>query len=132
MADNIRIVKVGGKAAPPPSVAPKPSAPKHKKSMKTYPRGVLRRGGKTERVKIDAVRDPAKPPPSRKSTLRILTKAGAEKRRERIRETIRHMPNDKIKHKLKAAGIPVSDKAPEELKKEILASGMEAGMISVD
>lgn len=131
MADNIRIVKVGRKAASTPPSS-KPTAPKHKKSMKTYPRGILRRGGKTERVKIDAVRDPAKPPPSRKSTLRILTKVGAEKRGERIRKTIRHMPNDKIKHKLKVAGIPVSDKAPEELKKEILASGMEAGMISLD
>jgi len=128
MSDHVRIVKVGASHKP---TVHKP-APKHKKSMKTYPRGVLRKGGKTERNKIEPTRDPAKSPPVRKSTLRILTQTGAEKRREHIRKTVRTMPKDKMDKVLKAAGIPVSDKAPEQLKREIVAGGMEAGMISLD
>ena len=132
MADNVRIVKVGGTS----SSSAKPASPAkkhHKKSMRTYPRGVLKKGGKTERAKvhIEGVRDPAKPPP-RKSTLRILTDNGASRRREQIRKTVRNMPMEKVRHVLKASGIPISSKTPEPLAKEILEGGMEAGMIVSD
>lgn len=132
MADNVRIVKVGG-SAPPPKPAPAPHVPKHhpKKSTKTYPRGILKKGGKTVKAKvhIEGVRDPAKPPPLRKSTLRILTEKGAAKRRDDIRKTVRQMPDHKLRNLLKASGLPVSEKTPRTLVDEIAIGGMEAGMI---
>jgi hypothetical protein len=121
MADKVRIVKVG-------DTAPMPAPRKKSKSMKTFPRGVLK-GGKTARAKIQAVRDPAKSPPVRKSTLRILTEKGAENRRHRIKKTVRAMPDAKVRQVLKASGMAISEKTPSHIAKEILEGGMEAGLI---
>jgi hypothetical protein len=122
--DAVKIVKVG-QTAP---TTPAPAAAPRRKTMKTYPRGVLKRkGGAT----IKAVQDPAKPPPvkSNKGTLRILTEKGASKRRKTIKQTVRSMPDRKVRDVLRKNGMPVSDKTPPELAKEILEGGMEAGMI---
>jgi hypothetical protein len=134
MSDKVKIVKVGA-AEPTPAPAPVKSTggkKKAKKSMKTYPHGVLK-GGKTARqkVKIEAVRDPAKAPPVRKSTLRILTETGAEHRRKQIKHTVRNMPIHRVRETLQKAGVPVSIKAPPEIARDILEGGMEAGMIVV-
>ena len=96
--------------------------------MKTFPRGVLK-GGKTARAKIAAVRDPAKSPPLRKATLRILTEKGAENRRRNIKKTVRAMPDVRVRQVLKASGMTISDKTPSHIAKEILEGGMEAGLI---
>ena len=117
--DKVKIVKVGDTA---PLVAGR------KKSMRTFPNGVLK-GGKTARAKIHAVRDPAKSPPLRKATLRILTEKGVEHRRRRIKKTVRAMPDAKVRQVLKAAGLGVSQQAPPAIAKQILESGMEAGLI---
>lgn len=118
MSDSVNIIKVGHTAQ-----APSASGGKRKKSMKTFPRGVLKRT-----AKIEAVRDPARAPP-RKSTLRLLTDKGIEHRRSKIRKTIKAMTPDKVRSTLQKAGLPVSSKTPPKLAEEILASGMEAGMI---
>jgi hypothetical protein len=134
--EKVKIVKVDGDGsirAPPPPVKPVVGTSR-KRSMKTFPRGVLK-GGKTAKAKSKArfepVRDPAKAPPLRKATLRILTEQGAEKRRKQIKKTVRSMPVDKVRHVLKASGMPVSEKTPPEVAREILEGGMEAGMIVV-
>jgi hypothetical protein len=123
--DKVKIVKVGGDE-------PAPIRPVvgmgRKKSMRTYPRGVLK-GGKTARAKIAAVRDPAKSPPLRKATLRILTEKGAENRRRNIKKTVRAMPDVRVRQVLKASGMTISDKTPSHIAKEILEGGMEAGLI---
>jgi hypothetical protein len=125
--DKVKIVKVGGDE-------PAPIRPVvgmgRKKSMRTYPRGVLK-GGKTLKAKIEGVRDPAKSPPVRKSTLKILTEKGAEVRRKRIRKTVRTMPEDKVRNTLRASGLPVSKQTPINIARDILEGGMEAGMIVV-
>lgn len=120
MKDGIKIVKVRDEE---PVVAPVAVAGK-RKSMRTFPRGVLKKT-----AKIQGVRDPAKPPPVRKGTLRILTEKGAERRRQQIKQTVRKMPRDKVRSVLRAAGLPVSDKTPDHIAKDILEGGMEAGMI---
>ena len=140
MSEQVKIVKVGAEE---PTGGSKPKAVKTvktanaantaKKSMRTYPRGVLK-GGKTAKAKttIQGVRDPAKAPPvqkSRKSTLRILTEKGAEKRRRKIKHTVRSMPDGKVRNLLRASGLPVSEKTPTHIAKEILEGGMEAGLI---
>lgn len=131
-ASPVKIVKVG-QTAPAPPAAPAPTAAaRHatrRKSMRTFPRGVLKRGGAT----IKAVADPAKSPPIKhKGTLRILTEKGASKRRKAIKQTVRNMPDRKVREVLKKHGMPVSDKTPGTLAKEILEGGMEAGMIVVN
>lgn len=125
----------GSAPAPPPKVSAPPPKKKVKmggrgttaKHTRTYPHGVLK-GGKTQKAKILPVRDPARPPP-RKTTLRILTEKGAAERRDHVRKTVRNMPADKVRETLTKNGLPVSDKLPPALAKEILESGMEAGMI---
>jgi hypothetical protein len=128
---TIKIHKVGGDSTPPP---PKVAKKKQtaKKSMRTFPRGILKKGGKTGRsaVKIEGVRDPAKPPPVRKSTLRILTDKGVEKKRQTIRKTVRNMSSHKVRETLAKSGIKVHPKTPDHLAKEILEGGVEAGFIS--
>ena len=122
----MKIVKVGADAPLPPVVGGKKkqqTLKSKRKSMRTYPRGVLKGG------KIEPVRDPAKSPPTRKSTLKILTDKGEESRRKKIRKTVRAMPDQKVRQILKASGLPVSDKTPPNIAKEILEGGMEAGMI---
>lgn len=128
MPEQMKIVKVGAEptAAPPASggMRKKHTTQKSKrKSMKTFPRGVLKGG------KIEPTRDPAKSPPTRKSTLKILTEKGEEQRRRKIRKTVRAMPDHKVRQLLKASGMSISDKTPPTIAKEILEGGMEAGMI---
>lgn len=138
MSDGgVKIVKMGAESSPAPTPRPKASKKKQqqtaKKSMKTFPRGILKRGGgKTGRsgVKIEGVRDPAKSPPVRKSTLRILTDKGVEHRRQKIRKTVRNMPSHKVRETLAKSGVKIHPKTPDHLAKEILEGGMEAGFIS--
>jgi len=127
MPDPVKIIKVGG---PPPQVA----ATRHKpvrKTMRTFPRGVLKRGGAPPKG-IAPVRDPAKSPPiaaGRKSTLRILTEKGVRRRRETIHKKVKSMPIGAVRETLRRSGLPISEKTPPHIAKEILEGGMEAGMI---
>lgn len=124
---GVKIVKVG--STPPPSTEKTKARETRAKSAKTFPRGILK---KTSRAKVKPVQDPAKPPPLRKGrTLRILTEKGAEKRREKIRKTIRAMPDKVLREKMRKRGVKVSDKAPPELVKQIAAGAQEAGMLSL-
>ncbi len=106
-----------------------PTAGKHRKSMKTYPRGVM----KGTRTTIKAVRDPAKAPPTRKTgakgTLRILTEKGMQKRRSNIRKTVKNMSDARVRDTLRKANMSVGDKTPTHIARDILEGGMEAGMI---
>jgi hypothetical protein len=130
----MKIVKVGAEPTPVRSTAVAPVKKGGRKpagkSMRTYPRGVLK-GGKTMKnvPRFEGVRDPSRSPPVRKSTLKILTDKGEEKRRKKIRKTVRELPDQKVRTMLRAAGLPVSDKTPAHIAKEILEGGMEAGMI---
>ena len=124
-SESVKIVKMGGEPAV--TEPPKLKTAGRKKSMKTFPRGILKKHT------IKAVRDPAKAPPLKKSkgTLRIITEKGIHIRRENIKKTVRNMPDAKVRETLKKAGMPVSSKTPIQLAKDILEGGMEAGMIVV-
>jgi len=126
MAD-VKIFKVGHTAPTTPSA----KSGGVKKSAKTYPRGILKKTRKATAVKVDGVRDPARAPPFRNATLRILTDKGIERRRKKIRHTVRAMPLSKVRETLKTAGLRISDKLPESNARAILEGGMEAGMIVV-
>ncbi len=128
----ITITKVGGTPPPPQHAATRKVVPKVvKKTMRTFPRGIMKRGGAAPKG-IAPVRDPAKSPPiaaGRKSTLRILTEKGAAKRRETIHKKVKSMPIGAVRDTLRRSGLPISDKTPPHIAKEILEGGMEAGMI---
>ena len=103
--------------------------PSHHKKPKF---GILK-NGKTARNKprFEAVKDPAKAPPSRKSkTLRILTDKGLTLRRRKIAEDASKTPISKIRHTLRKHGLPIKDSTPEKLARKIYEDAQEAGMIS--
>lgn len=129
MPDAIKIVKVGDTPAQ-QAAARKPASRPAKKTMRTFPRGVLKKKGGVAGMK--PVSDPAKSPPvasGRKSTLRILTEKGVTRRREMIRKKVKSMSAGTVRETLRRSGLPVSDKTPPHIAKEILEGGMEAGMI---
>lgn len=107
---------------------PKVGARKHKK-----PKFGVLKGGKTARNKprFEAVADPAKAPPSKKSkTLRILTDKGLTLRRRTIVDSVAKMPIGKIRQTLRKHGLPIKDSTPEKLVRKIYEDAQEAGMIS--
>jgi hypothetical protein len=107
---------------------PTPVASSRHKSMRTYPRGVMK-GTRSKKDPIVGVRDPAKPPPYRKGTLKILTEKGAALRRKTIKQKVKSMSDIKVRDQLRKSGLSVDSKTPPHIVREILEGGMEAGMI---
>jgi len=103
--------------------------PTRKATMKTYPKGVLKKT-----AKIKPVRDPAKAPPFkkgvRKHSVRVLTEKGIESRRKTIRAKIKSMKDDEVRERLRRAKVSHNPKTPPHVLRDILEGGMEAGMIS--
>jgi hypothetical protein len=121
---GVKIQKVDhSDPTPPPQVA----SGRHK-SMRTYPRGVMK-GTRSKKDPIVGVRDPAKPPPYRKGTLKILTEKGAAIRRKTIKQKVKSMSDIKVRDQLRKSGLSVDSKTPPHIVREILEGGMEAGMI---
>jgi hypothetical protein len=136
MPGEFKVVKMGNNGdTAPPTPLPKAAGKKitkprqtRRKSMKTYPRGIIK-GSRAKSTRFEAVRDPAKPPPlTKSSTLRILTEKGAEHKRQSIRKTVRTMSDGKVKQTLRASGYPVSDKTLPELARQIPEGGVEDRM----
>lgn len=132
---DVRIVKVGGTPPPrTPSTAGATRKQPLKKEDKKPKFGILK-GGKTARKapRFKPVRDPAKSPPvkHRSSTLNILTEKGLTRRRKEIERNVQTMPIAHLRVTLRRSGLPISDKTPEPLLRQIAAGGMEAGMIPV-
>ena len=102
---------------------------KNAKTMKTFPRGVLK---KTQKVVLKAVSDPAKSPPlKRKHTIRLITGKGENRHRKTIKHRISKMSDKQvddlvIKHKLLN-----NSNTPAKLKREMLKGAVLAGFVSV-
>jgi len=107
-----------------------------KKPADKKPKFGILKGGKTARTRprFEAVADPAKAPPMKKSSgtgkLRILTEKGASTRRAKIVDDARKLPIAKIRMTLRKHGLPIRDSAPEKLARKIYEDAQEAGMIS--
>ena len=103
---------------------------KKRRSLKTFPRGIL----KTAKVKIKPVVDPAKHPPLKRSltkrTIRLLTDKNVNDRRKTIKQKVEKLKDGKvrelvIKYKLsKGTG-------PPSLLRQILEGGMLSGFVSI-
>ena len=123
-----KIVKVNHTSPSVPKKVAKTRS-KHKKPA----HGILK-GGKTQRKKsrFEAVRDPAKSPPTRNSgRLRILTEKGVATRRAKIAEDAKNKPIHKIRETLRKHNLNVRENAPDHLTRKIYEDAQEAGMISV-
>lgn len=103
---------------------------KKRKSLKTFPRGIL----KTSKVNIRPVADPAKRPPLKRSmtkrTIRLLTDKNVNDRRKTIKQKVEGLKDGKvrelvIKHKLSKGNGPTS------LLRQILEGGMLSGFVSL-
>lgn len=125
---QIKITKVDDVAekSTPKSILKKPS-----KTMKTFPRGVL----KTAKNKIKGVADPAKPPPLKKNmrthTIRLLTDKGVRRHRKTIRKAIAGMSNDKVKELVTKNGLLKNPNTPPAIMREMLEGGAIAGFVKL-
>jgi hypothetical protein len=131
--EDYKVVRVGREG---PSDIPKPvtrGGKKSKPSLHKKPKFGILKHGKTARKKprFQAVADPAKAPPSRRSkTLRILTEKGATLRRKRIADDAAKTSIHTIRHTLRKQGLPIKDSTPEKIARKIYEDARGAGMIS--
>lgn len=125
----IKITKVDDSSTKPTPEPPKLDGGKKKKSVKTYPRGIM----KTAKVKIKPVSDPAKHPPlkkfMKKHTIRLLTDSGIQHRRKTIKNKIDKMSDSKVKDIVIKAGLS-KGMGPPSLLRQILEGGMLSGFVS--
>lgn len=125
MADKVVITKVGEdvKLSAPVSAGKKP------KTMKTFPRGVLKKT-----LKIKPVADPAKPPPLKKSmrnhTIRLITDKGENRHRKTIKRRISKMSDKQVDEMVLKHKLLKNPNTPPKLKREMLKGAMMAGFIS--
>ena len=97
-------------------------AGKRKKTMRTFPNGIL---------KIRGVQNPTKSPPfkrgTRKQTISLTTQKGDRTRRQSIRKRVSKMNDQKVKDVLIKYGM--SGGLPAQFNRETLIGGIEAGLI---
>jgi len=121
MSEKMVITKVDSHAP-----VSKPVAGK-RKTMRTYPRGVL---------KVKGVKDPAKSPPlkktSKRHTIQILTDVGAKNHRKTIRKKLKKMSNEKVKSIADKHGLLKGSGTPPSLVRDIVEGGAIAGFISLE
>jgi len=127
--DKIKIVKLD-QVSEPPKVVEKQKAGKHAKTMKTFPRGVIKRST----AKIIPVADPAKSPPLKKSmrkhTIRIFTPLGEKRRQKTIKKRVSRMSDKQVTSLITKHNLLKNESTPSRIKREMLAGAMLAGFIS--
>jgi hypothetical protein len=117
-----------------PKVEEKKPEPKSilKKTMKTFPRGVL----KTAKHKIKPVSDPAKPPPLKKTmkkhVIQLMTDKGVRRHRKTLKKQISKMSNEKVKEIVMKHGLLKNPNTPPSVMREMLEGGAIAGFVSLN
>ena len=125
MSEKMVITKIGGDEKQ-VDTKPIPVAGK-RKTMRTYPRGVL---------KVKGVKDPAKSPPlkktSKRHTIQILTDVGAKNHRKTIRKKLMKMGNEKVRGIAEKHGLLKGKGTPPSLVRDMVEGGAIAGFISLE
>lgn len=110
----------------------KPTAGKHGKTMKTFPRGVL----KTMKHKVKGVSDPAKPPPLKKTmkkhVIQLMTEKGVRRHRKTLKKQISRLSNEKVKELVMKNGLLKNPNTPPSIMREMLEGGAIAGFVSLN
>ena len=131
---TVTIRKVGSTAAATAPKATRKQLPSDNRSHRTKtPKHGILKGGKTARKapRFEAVRDPAKSPPLRKTNrLRILPEKGESTRRAKIAQDAKKKPIREIRETLRKHNLTIRDNTPEHLAREIYKDAQQAGMIS--
>jgi hypothetical protein len=113
-------------------VTPAPVAAGVRKTVRTFPRGILK-SSKTKMI-LKGTTDPAKSPPIKKSmkkhTIRLLTDKGARHHRKTIKRRVSKMSDEKVKSIVLKSGILKNANTPVSMMREMLEGGMIAGFIS--
>ena len=121
---KIVIQKMGDDTLPPVV-----TAGAKRKTVKTFPRGVLKK------FQLKSVKDPAKSPPLKKGmqkhTLRMLTEKGLKKHRKTQKRRLASLPDAKVKEIVAAKGLVKNPKTPAHISRQILDNAMAAGFVSV-
>jgi len=87
---------------------------------KTYPMGAFKGTRQTRRANIEPTSNPSKSPPmKRKSTLRVLTPIGQQKREQRAEQEGSALSVARMRAELAKAGHGPSDRAPDHLVRHI-------------
>ena len=121
---EVKITKLGTDI--PSSPKQSAAAPK-RKTMRTFPRGVL---------KVKGVKDPSKSPPLKKSvrnhTIKLMTDVGTRKYRKTVRKRLSKMSPEKVKMLADKHGLLKNKNTPPALMRDMVEGGVIAGFISLD
>ena len=138
MATKIVVTKVDDVAEKPKVEERKPVAlqlpvKKGGKSMKTFPRGVLKTS--KHKIHLKAVADPARPPPlkkhMKKHTIRLMTDKGIRRHRKTLKKHISKLSDQKVKELVSKHGLLKNPNTPVSIMREMLEGGAIAGFVSL-
>jgi len=139
MSGKITVTKVDEVAGKPlmketPKPEFKPILKKGGKSMKTFPRGVLKTA--KHKLHLKPVSDPAKPPPLKKTmkhhTIQLMTDKGVRRHRKTLRKNISKMSDEKVKQLVTKYGLLKNKDTPVSVMREMLEGGAIAGFVSLN
>lgn len=112
----------------------KPILKKGGKSMKTFPRGVLKTA--KQKLHLKPVSDPARPPPLKKTmkkhTIRLMTDKGIRHHRKTLRKQISKLSDQKVKELVSKHGLLKNPNTPVSIMREMLEGGAIAGFLSLN
>lgn len=125
MEDKVTITKLDTTPSTPIATAGKKN-----KTLKTFPRGIM----KTSKTKIKGVSDPTKHPIIKKSmkkhTIKLLTDSAVNHRRKTIKNKLDKMSDEKVKDLAIKSGL-TKGKSPSHIIRQIVEGGVIAGFISL-
>lgn len=139
MNGKITVTKVDSVAEKPPmKEVPrpvlKPILKTGGKTMKTFPKGVLKTA--KQKFHLKPVSDPARSPPlkkiMRKHTIRLMTDKGVRRHRKTLRKQISKLSDQKVKELVTKHGLLKNENTPVSIMREMLEGGAIAGFVSLN
>jgi hypothetical protein len=104
------------------------------KTMKTFPRGVLKTG--KQKLQLRPVSDPARPPPLKKTmkkhTIQLMTDKGIRRHRKTLRHQISKFSDQKVKDLVSKHNLLKNPNTPVSIMREMLEGGAIAGFVSLN
>ena len=118
---------------PKPVSLPPVAGRKGGKTMKTFPKGILKTS--KNKLHLKAVSDPAKAPPLKKTmkkhTIRLMTDKGVRRHRKTLRKHISKMSDKKVKELVEKNGLLKNPNTPVSIMREMLEGGAIAGFVNL-
>jgi hypothetical protein len=134
--NTVKITKLDDTPAKPqtPAQVPPSILKKGGRSMRTFPKGVLKTAKQKPHIK--PVSDPAKSPPLKKNmkkhTIRLITDKGLRRHKKTLRKKIAGMSDEKVRQLVSKHGLLKNPKTPPAIMREMLEGGAMAGFVSLN